>query len=79
MAKISANGAYEIARIKVTSPSRVSYLWVMTSAGHILTRADGEVGDDYGVVIRGLCRHLRTREALIRIAQIRGFKASSAS
>lgn len=79
MAKISANGAHEVARIKVTSPGGYPYLWVMCSDGRVLSRATGELSDGYTVAVRGLSRSLRTREALLRIAQIRGFKASSAA
>ena len=74
MAKISANGAHEIARIKVTSPAGYPYLWVMCSDGRVLSRATGELGDSYTVYLRGLRRSLRTREALLRIAQIRSYK-----
>jgi hypothetical protein len=74
MAKISANGAHEIARIRVASPAGYPYLWVMCSDGRVLTRATGELGDGYTVAYRGLRRNLRTREALLRIAQIRGYR-----
>jgi hypothetical protein len=74
MAKISANGAHEVARIQVTHlVSGQPYVWVMTSDGRVLSRASG-TGDGYTVAARGLRRHLRTREALLRIAQIRGYK-----
>ena len=74
MAKISANGAHEVARINVTSPAGYPYLWVMCSDGRVLSRATGELSDGYTVAQRGLRRSLRTREALLRIALIRGYK-----
>lgn len=75
MAKISANGAHEIARIRVEHLiSGQPYLWVMCSDGRVLSRATGELSDGYTVAARGLRRHLRTREALLRIAQIRGYR-----
>ena len=76
MIEISDNGAHEIARIRATSPDGESYVWVMTSDGRILSRASG-TGDGYMIAACGLQRHLRTREALLRIAQIRGYRASS--
>jgi len=77
MAKITANGAHEVARIRVTSPAGFPYLWVMCSDGRVLSRATGELSDGYTIAVRGLQRHLRTREALLRIAQIRGYRAVS--
>ena len=73
MAKISANGATEVARIQAISPAGYTYLWVMTSDGRVLSRASG-TGDGYTVAARGLRRSLRVRETLLRIAQIRGYR-----
>ena len=74
MAKISANGAHEVARIRAISPAGYTYIWIMTSDGRVLTRTTGELSDGYTVAHRGLRRSLRTREALLRIAQIRGYR-----
>ena len=73
MVEISDNGAHEIARVAVTSPSGDSYIWVMTSDGRVLSRAIG-TGDGYTVAHHGLLRCFRSREGLLRIAQIRGYK-----
>jgi hypothetical protein len=74
MAKISANGATEVARIQVAHlVSGQPYVWVMTSDGRVLSRASG-TGDGYTVAARGLRRSLRVRETLLRIAQIRGYR-----
>jgi len=74
MAKISANGATEVARINVTrADGGYTYVWVMTSDGRVLSRARG-TGDGYTVAQRGLRRNLRTREVLLRIAAIRGYR-----
>jgi hypothetical protein len=52
MAKISANGATEKARIKTKSPGGYEYLWVMTSDGRVLRRVIGEVSTGYTVFRR---------------------------
>lgn len=77
MIEITANGAHEIARLRVTHLiTGQPFVWVMTSDGRVLSRATG-TGDGYTVAQRGLSRNLRTREALLRIAQIRGYKVDT--
>jgi hypothetical protein len=64
MAKISANGATEVAKIRTTSHGgRVSYLWVINSKGVILWRQSGEYGSGYTVQSR---HNEPTREALMK-------------
>ena len=79
MAKISAHGAHEVARIQVrhmADETNTRYIWVMCSDGRILSRAERDVmtPDHYTVYVRGLQRHLRRRSTLVRIALIRGFR-----
>ena len=48
MAKISARGATEIARVKAHSEAAdVDYLFVLTSDGRVLSRYAGENGSGY--------------------------------
>jgi hypothetical protein len=50
MAKISARGATEVARLRVTNGAgKFPRLFVMTSDGRILTRLTGELGTGYTV------------------------------
>jgi hypothetical protein len=79
MAKISAHGAHEVARIQVrhmADETNTRYVWVLTSDGRILSRAERDVlmPDHYSVYLRGLKRKLRCRSTLLRIALIRGYR-----
>lgn len=68
MAKITANGDVEVARIKTLGPSGYPYLWVMTKKGRILRRTTGAFGTGYSIWLRHWNGDL-TEAALIQLAQ----------
>ena len=75
MAKITANGATEVARIKTTS-GRYSCLWVINSRGTVLWRYTGDNGS-YTVKHRNV--KPVTRERLIELAWAAGHRVESSS
>jgi hypothetical protein len=76
MAKISARGAKEVARLAAVSLNDVRYLFVLRSDGKVLRRmADGE-GGNTGYQIFGTLRKGAVLEAatLQRIVERRSYK-----
>lgn len=72
MAKISANGATEMARIKSRKAnSNIEWLWVMCSDGRILRRTTGDLGTGYSVYRRGWNGD-RTQAVLVEMARAAG-------
>jgi hypothetical protein len=69
MAKITANGATEVARIRTTF-AESTYLWVMTSDGRILRRCT-DFDETYQVIGRGW-KGDKTLAALEKIARSAG-------
>jgi hypothetical protein len=71
MAKISARGAKEIARVKATSEaSGASYIYLLTSDGRVLMRASQDNG--FTVAHRVRNPDNINREFLIRFVGLRG-------
>lgn len=73
MAKISANGATEMARIKSVSSNGTEFLWVMCSDGRVLRRLTSYGGTGYSVYRRGW-KGDKTQAVLIEMAQACGHK-----
>lgn len=71
MAKISARGAREVARLKVRSafPGGGEYLYVMTTDGRVLRRATGDAGTGYTVRLRVKDPAKRTEETLRKVTE----------
>lgn len=68
MAKITARGAREVARITAAKRG-TEWLWVMCSDGRVLTRIKGPDGNAYAVRTKVPDPAGRTRANLIRIAE----------
>lgn len=73
MAKISANGATEVAKLKVRSQAGYEYLYVMTSDGRVLRRATGDAGTGYSVQARKISPAKRTAEVLTQLVGMLGY------
>jgi hypothetical protein len=76
VAKISARGAREVARITATRPaSGGRYIYVLTDDGRVLYRAVGVVGTSY--TIRGRIKNpaSRTRDMLALVVKRDGLTA----
>jgi hypothetical protein len=74
MAKISAYGATEVARVKVVNSSgEFPRLFVLTSTGKILTRLTGELSTSYTIVHRIKRPSARTEQGLLNYVAIRGY------
>jgi len=70
MAKITANGATEAARIRTTShEGRVTYLWVMNSKGTILWRQTAASGYATGYTVYSRRNKPATRATLVSVAE----------
>jgi len=70
MAKISARGATEVARIKTKTQSGHLYLWVMTSDGRILRRCvTPGLQEGYGVYRSRVPKNARTYATLLSAVQ----------
>ena len=73
MAKISANGATEVARIetrfKGSGQDESRYLWVVNSKGVVLRRLTGEYGSGYTVYRR---HQTASRNLLVALARRAG-------
>jgi len=69
MAKISAYGATEVARIRVRTTADREKIYVMTSDGRVLTRYAGETGSTY--TLRGRTKKPESinREFLSQVAE----------
>lgn len=63
MAKISARGATEVARVTGKSANGVRYIYVVCSDGRILRRATGDLGSGYKVLGK-VVESKRTRQYL---------------
>lgn len=72
MAKISARGAQEVARITAASPGGARYIYVMASDGRVLYRPTGDAGSGYSIHGRKAAPIDRTRKELIRRANADG-------
>ena len=68
MAKISANGAHEVARLSAISQRGTRYILVMTSDGRVLSRATGDADSGYVVVLRNIPQRLRNKSSLFGYA-----------
>lgn len=72
MAKITARGAREVARIAARNPGTgARYLYVITSDGRVLWRPAGP-GEHYTVIGRRVPPARRNRELLVQLAERRG-------
>ena len=69
MAKITANGATEVAKIATLGPGGARYFWVINSKGVILRRATGPFGSGYTVYSR---KNTPTRATLIAVIRRAG-------
>ena len=80
MAKISAYGATEVARIKVRSPGGVEMVYVMASSGRVLTRYVGDHDRDSNYTLRGRTQKPEriNQEFLIQIAERDGMTVITA-
>jgi hypothetical protein len=67
MAKITANGAHEVAKVKAHSRAGGEYLYVMCSDGRVLWRPTGESGSGYTVLYRGVKQERRNLATLQQI------------
>jgi len=74
MAKISANGAHEVARIKVTTPgNNYGQLFVVASDGRVLTRYTDGISSGYRIYGRIKDPSKRTGEFLRVLLEKRGY------
>ena len=71
MAKITAYGATEVARIRTRDPAGHEHLWVINSRGIVLRRPTGIPGTSY-TVYRRLAARLATRDKLAVVAELAG-------
>jgi len=73
MAKISANGATEVARVTTRNRHGYRYIWVMTSDGRVLQRCtDQQIGSGYTVLRRRIQPGDRSEVFLRTLAQRHG-------
>lgn len=79
MAKISANGAREVARIRVTSPTGSRYghraQWLLRSDGAVLRKHDIP-GDGWTVIGKPKTVKNLNRAALIALAHKHGYEVA---
>jgi hypothetical protein len=71
MAKIAANGAYEIAAINTISPAGTKYRWAMNSRGTVLRRWRGELETGYTVFVK-MDRKAATKNTLLALINLEG-------
>ena len=75
MAKISAYGAHEVARIRVTTPgNNYGQLFVIASDGRVLTRFTDGISNGYRVYGRIKDPSKRTGEFLTGLLEKRGYQ-----
>lgn len=73
MAKISAYGAHEVARMNVKTRAGYPAILVMASDGRVLFRYTGDLGSSYKVVGKAGLAANRTSEMLARYAKLAGY------
>ena len=73
MAKISANGATEMTRIKSKGPTGTVFIWVMCSDGRVLRRITSNGGTGYSVYYNKW-KGDKTQAALVEMAETCGHK-----
>ena len=71
MAKISSNGATEVAAINTKSPAGTEYRWAINSRGVVLRRWRGEPGTGYTIFVK-LRQQVATRATLLAIIKLEG-------
>jgi hypothetical protein len=71
MAKISANGAHEVAAINTVSPAGTKYRWAINSRGTVLRRWRGDLDTGYTLFVK-LRREVATRATLLKLIDIEG-------
>lgn len=75
MAKITANGAREVAKIRaIRTGSDLKYLFAINSKGVVLWRTTGEYGTGYTVYQRGV--QPATKISLVALIVSRGYKVT---
>ena len=73
MAKITANGATEVAKVRAIKPGYYSqYLFAINSKGVVLWRTTGEYGTGYTVYERNV--QPATKISLVALIVSRGYK-----
>ena len=73
MAKISANGAHEVARIKATFSGNHTRIFVITSDGRVLGRWTGDLNSGYVVILRNIPPECRNSDNLRHYVKILGY------
>lgn len=71
MAKITANGATEVVKVRTIAPCGLTYLWAINSRGTILSRITGTLETGYTVYSR---KNKPTRDALVKVINRRNHR-----